>query len=124
MSKENLKFNLKQQSLSFAQDVADKLAYLKSDNVFNQINDVGDYNDELSGKLMSLFDNNEAKNAGIENAEQPQNSVNIGSDSERGIAESPATVYSEPKRAMTPAEKIAMMRGISMPGDYLKKGGF
>ena len=37
MSKENLKFSLKQQSLSFAQDVADKLAYLKSDNVFNQI---------------------------------------------------------------------------------------
>ncbi|MBR3662245.1 MAG: hypothetical protein IKN67_03070 [Alphaproteobacteria bacterium] len=121
MSKENLKFSLKQQSLSFAQDVADKLAYLKSDNVFNQTNDAGDYNDELSGKLMSLFDNNEAKNVGIENASQPQNSFNIRSDSEHKIAESPASVCLEPKRTMTPAEKIAMMRGISMTGDYLKK---
>lgn len=124
MNKENLKFTLKQQYLSFAQDVADKLAYLKSDNVFNQIDEADDYNDELSGKLMSLFNNTEAENVGAENTKQPQMNFNTGSDNERRIAESSAVAYSEPKKTMTPAEKIAMMRGIQIPGGYLKKGGF
>jgi hypothetical protein len=123
MDRAELKHTLHEQFVPFEQAVANKLEYLQGDNVFavdeepiNQISEIGDDSLEKAFNMtLGLADVPIYKDLTVQDVKKMQ------------VAPQPQNLPESPNQDNIAAQKqniaakIAALRGISMPGDYLRK---
>lgn len=120
MDKAEIKQLLKEQVEPLSQAVAKKLAYLQSDDVFTETIEHVSLNDD---SLMNAFSETSSPTE-IPAYTQPK-AQEFYTDSQN--LTQPKYVVREPtqdsieEHTKSIAAKIAALRGISMPGDYLRK---
>lgn len=121
MDKAEIKRLLREQTEPLSQAVAKKLAYLQSDDVFTDTADAPvSLNDE---SLMNAFSETASPTV-VPSYTQPK-AQEFYTDPQSVITPKYADATPSPDRIeehkQNIAAKIAALRGISMPGDYLRK---
>lgn len=130
MNRDELKQTLAQQAASMEEDVFKKLHYLMSDDVFSD-NGNADYIDDADA-LQYAFQEQLASDMDFE----PTNDIDIlpgdyDYTASQNVSDTQSVTITAPTdenltdiiedRKQNVAAKIAALRGISLPGDYLKK---
>ena len=120
MDKAEIKQLLKEQIEPMSQAVARKLAYLQSDDVFTDTTEPVSLNDD---SLMNAFSETSSPNV-VPPYTQPK-AQEFYTDPQSVITPKYADATPSPnsieEHKQNIAAKIAALRGISMPGDYLRK---
>ena len=123
MDKAELKRTLHEQFVPFDMAVQNKLEYLQSDDVFN-VNDYAAYNDNSAGddSLENAFGSMYvAPTPPVYQAPAPEEVKRMQEAPQPTYAGNSAPTQSSiSEHKQNIAAKIAALRGISMPGDYLR----
>ena len=131
MNRQELKQTLKNQALSFDVDVQKKLLYLQGDNVSSEDEEIPSYVPAEDDFLEAFVDEPDSPVSSLKSANSYFQSFEYNNLREKALhnqyvtdeddypqATRQKSEYQDRKRSF--AERIAALRGVSLPGDYLR----